>query len=117
MDREVLRAAVVGALADVEAVQKKLRGVLADIDGTAFPVSIPRQGLWTREQVSLLWGRVRHLAGICALFEVAVERAGGTVTFTEVLERSGIDERQQGNKHARLSRVAAELFRGEAVAH
>ncbi|MFJ1550715.1 hypothetical protein [Streptomyces sp. NPDC088246] len=110
MDREVLRAAVVGALADVEAVQKKLTGLLADIDGTAFSVNIPRQGLWTREQVSLLWGRVRHLAGVRALFEVAVERTGETVTFTEVLERSGLDERQQRNEHARLSRVAAELF-------
>ena len=110
MNREVLRAAVVGALADVEAVKTKLTGLLDDIDGTAFSVNIPRQGLWTREQVGLLWGRIRHLTGVRALFEVTVERAGVTVTFTEVLERSGLNERQQRNEHARLSRVAAELF-------
>ncbi len=110
MDQGDVRSAVVAALADAGALQKRLAGLLADIDGTASSVLIPRQGRWTEEEVQLLWGEVKHLAGVRALFEVTAERPGETVTFTELIQRSGLDERQQRNEHARLSRVAAELF-------
>lgn len=110
MDQEALRSVVVGALADVTALREKLTGLLADIDGTAASVNIPRQGRWTREQVGLLWGKAKHLAGVRALFEVTAGKPGEKVTFTEVLQRSRLDERQQRNEHARLSRIAAELF-------
>ncbi|MEV5864834.1 hypothetical protein AB0L83_34725 [Streptomyces sp. NPDC052071] len=110
MDQEAMRSAVVGALSDVEAVKEKLTGLLAEIDGTASSVSIPRQGLWTKEQVGLLWGRASHLTGVHALFQTTAEQAGTTVTFTSLIERSGLDERQQRNEHARLSRLASELF-------
>lgn len=105
-----MRTAVVGALSDVEAVKEKLTGLLAEIDGTASSVSIPRQGLWTKEQVGLLWGRASHLTGVRALFQATAEQAGTTVTFTALTKRSGLDERQQRNEHARLSRIAGELF-------
>lgn len=110
MDQEALRSVVVGALADVEALQEKLAGLLADIDGTAESVNIPRQGRWSREQVGLLWEGAKHLAGIRALFEATAAVPGEAVTFTEVLKRSKLDEQQQRNEHARLSRIAAGLF-------
>ncbi|WUD70229.1 hypothetical protein OG937_46225 [Streptomyces sp. NBC_00510] len=110
MNRDALRAAVVDALADVAAAQEKLTGLLADIDGTEAAVNVPRQGRWTGEQVELLWGKVKHLAGVRALFEATAAKPGDTVTFAELLNRSGLDEQQQRNEHARLSRIAADLF-------
>jgi hypothetical protein len=110
VNREALRAAVVDALADVAAAQEKLTGLLADIDGREAAVNVPRQGRWTREQVELLWAKVKHLAGVRALFEATAAKPGDMVTFAELLDRSGLDEQQQRNEHARLSRIAADLF-------
>ncbi|MEV0982326.1 hypothetical protein [Streptomyces sp. NPDC049915] len=33
------------------------------------------------------------------------------MTFTEILERSKLPERQQSNEHAALSRISAQLFK------
>ncbi|MFI1567915.1 hypothetical protein ACH4ZX_33665 [Streptomyces sp. NPDC020490] len=111
MDHATLRAAVVAALADTEALSVKLNGLLAQIDGTDTAVDLGRQGLWTKAQVELLWHRVNHLPGVRALFEATAERPGEKVTFTEILERSKLPERQQSNEHAALSRISAQLFK------
>ncbi|MET8288368.1 hypothetical protein ABZV80_24370 [Streptomyces sp. NPDC005132] len=111
MDRATLRAAVVSALADVESLDAKLNGLLADIDGTNTAVDLGRQGLWTKAQVELLWSKVNHLPGVRALFEATAERPDEKITFTELLQRSGLPERQQSNEHAALSRISAQLFK------
>ncbi|MFF4829389.1 hypothetical protein ACFY20_42100 [Streptomyces sp. NPDC001312] len=111
MDRATLRAAVVSALADVESLNAKLNGLLAEIDGTDTAVDLGRQGLWTKAQVELLWSRVNHLPGVRALFEVTAERPDEKVAFSEILLRSGLPERQQSNEHAALSRISAQLFK------
>src|SRR4051812_4516108 len=111
MDHATLRAAVVAALADTESLNAKLNGLLAEIDGTDTAVDLGRQGLWTKAQVELLWHRVNHLPGVRALFEATAERPDEKVTFTEILERSKLPERQQSNEHAALSRISAQLFR------
>ncbi|MER5664374.1 hypothetical protein [Streptomyces mirabilis] len=111
MDQATLRTAVVAALADVESLNAKLNGLLAEIDGTDTAIDLGRQGLWTKAQVALLWGKVNHLPGVRALFEVTAERPGEKLTFTEILERSGLPERQQSNEHAALSRISAQLFK------
>ncbi|MEU5524779.1 hypothetical protein ABZ759_30005 [Streptomyces sp. NPDC047860] len=110
MDHATLRAAVVAALADTESLNAKLNGVLAEIDGTDTAVDLGRQGLWTKTQVELLWHKVNHLPGVRALFEATAERPDEKVTFTEILERSKLPERQQSNEHAALSRISAQLF-------
>ncbi|MFE1294038.1 hypothetical protein [Streptomyces sp. NPDC058731] len=111
MDHATLRAAVVAALADTESLNVKLNGLLAEIDGTATAVDLGRQGLWTKAQVELLWHKVNHLSGVRALFEATAERPDEKVTFTEILERSKLPERQQRNEHAALSRISAQLFK------
>lgn len=111
MDLATLRAAVVSALADLESLNTKLNGLLAEIDGTDTTVDLGRQGLWTKAQVELLWRKVNHLPGVRALFEVTAERPDEKVAFTEVLQRSGLPERQQSNEHAALSRISAQLFK------
>ncbi|KAA6224422.1 hypothetical protein CP973_14450 [Streptomyces albofaciens JCM 4342] len=111
MDHATLRAAVVAALADTESLSAKLNGLLAEIDGTDTAVDLGRQGLWTKAQVELLWHKVNHLAGVRALFEATAERPDEKVTFTEILERSKLPERQQSNEHAALSRISAQLFK------
>ncbi|MFF4166303.1 hypothetical protein [Streptomyces sp. NPDC001741] len=111
MEHATMRAAVVAALVDLEALHDKLNGLLADIDGTGTAVDLGRQGLWTKAQVSLLWSRVNHLPGVRALFEVTAERPDEKITFKEVLQRSGLPERQQSNEHAALSRIAGQLFK------
>ncbi len=113
MDHATLRAAVVAALADVESLNAKLNGLLAAIDGTDTAVDLGRQGLWTKAQVALLWSKVNHLPGVRALFEATAERPDEKVTFTEILQRSGLPERQQSNEHAALSRISAQLFKGK----
>ncbi|MBQ1076648.1 hypothetical protein KBX06_26345 [Micromonospora sp. C31] len=104
-----VRTAVVQAIADVEALLERLRGALAAIDGEAT-VDLGRQGIWTRGEVIALWERTRHLPGIRALFEITASRVGERVTFGELIAYSGLDGRQQSNEHARMSRIAAELF-------
>jgi hypothetical protein len=54
---------------------------------------------------------VNHLPGVRALFEATAERSDEKVTFTEILKRSGLPERQQSNEHAALSRISAQLFK------
>ncbi|WP_328561012.1 hypothetical protein [Streptomyces coelicoflavus] len=111
MDLATLRAAVVSALADLESLNTKLNGLLAEIDGTDTAVDLGRQGLWTKAQVELLWRKSNHLPGVRALFEVTAERPDEKIAFTEVLQRSGLPERQQSNEHAALSRISAQLFK------
>ncbi|MGJ3558879.1 hypothetical protein ACR6C2_07830 [Streptomyces sp. INA 01156] len=113
MDHATLRAAAVAALADVESLNAKLNGLLAAIDGTDTAVDLGRQGLWTKAQVALLWSKVNHLPGVRALFEATAEHPDKKVTFTEILQRSGLPERQQSNEHAALSRISAQLFKGK----
>ncbi|RAG86171.1 hypothetical protein DN069_07770 [Streptacidiphilus pinicola] len=110
MDRSGLRAAVVGALADAEALQRKLTDLLASIDGTGELVAVPRQGEWTKEQVELLWTQAKHLDGVRALFELTASTPGETITYAQLLARSGLDEGQQRTEHARLSRISTQLF-------
>ncbi|MFE2729475.1 hypothetical protein [Kitasatospora sp. NPDC059327] len=110
MDQEAARAAVVSALSDVEAMHRKLTALLGNIDGTATAVDIPRQGQWTVQQVAVLWRRAKHLPGVRALFETTAAHAGEKVTFSQILAVSGLDELQQRSEHARLSRLASDLF-------
>ncbi|MEU0985576.1 hypothetical protein [Streptomyces sp. NPDC005953] len=109
MDNLKLRTAVVAALADVESVKAKLTSLLTEIEGTET-VDLGRQGRWTKAQVALVWSRVDHLPGVQALFAATAERPDEKVTFTEIIERSGLAERQQANEHAALSRISAQLF-------
>lgn len=110
MDNSTLRTAVVAALADAESLRTKLTGLLAEIEGTET-IDLGRQGLWTKAQVALLWSRVNHLPGVQALFAATAERPDEKVTFTEILQRSGLPERQQSNEHAALSRISTQLFK------
>ncbi|MFF4547431.1 hypothetical protein ACFY1J_24915 [Streptomyces sp. NPDC001406] len=110
MDQGTLRSAVVAALADLESSKTKLMGVLAQIDGTDTAIDLGRQGLWTKAQIALLWSKVNHLPGVRALFEATAERPDEKLTFSEILQRSGLPERQQSNEHAALSRISAQLF-------
>lgn len=104
-----IRATVKAALGDVDALRRRLSDLLSDLEGTEA-VQIPRQGRWTKPDVEALWEKVHHLPGVCALFEVTAEHPNEAVKFTAVLARSGLDEVQQRNEHARMSRVTSELF-------
>ncbi|MFF3947153.1 hypothetical protein ACFYYN_20320 [Streptomyces sp. NPDC001902] len=111
MNHGTLRSAVVAALADVESLNVKLTGLLAEIDGTDTAIDLGRQGLWTRAQLALLWSKVNHLPGVRALFEATAEHPDEKVRFTDILQRSGLPERQQSSEHAALSRISGQLFK------
>lgn len=102
-------SAIDQALRDLDGVRGRLTALRDDIEGTDA-INIPRQGRWTETMFVQLWERVSHLPGVRALFELTGSSPGTAFTFTEVLDRSGLDERQQGNEHARMSRVSSELF-------
>lgn len=102
-------SAIDQALHDLDGVRGRLTALRDDIEG-ADAINIPRQGRWTETMFVQLWERVNHLPGVRALFELTGSSPGTAFTFTEVLVRSGLDERQQGNEHARMSRVSSELF-------
>lgn len=104
-----LRASITAAITDTRALLAQLERSLAIIDGEAT-IKLGRQGTWSKGQVNALWQECKHLPGIRALFEATASRPAETVTFTEVLAHSGLEGRQQANEHARMSRVAAELF-------
>lgn len=104
-----VRTALVQAIADTEALLGRLRATLATIDGEAT-VDLGRQGIWTKGEVAALWERSKHLPGVRALFEITASRVGDRVTFSELIAYSGLDSRQQSNEHARMSRIAADLF-------
>ncbi|WP_433207068.1 hypothetical protein ACQP00_40655 [Dactylosporangium sp. CS-047395] len=103
------RSEVVQAIADAEALVLRLRGVLATMDGEPT-IDLGRQGRWTKGEVAALWERVKHLTGVKALFEITASRPGEQVTFGELLAHSQLDQQQQRNEHARMSRIASELF-------
>ncbi|GAA3062984.1 hypothetical protein [Actinokineospora globicatena] len=104
-----LRTVVVQAIKDAEALHLRLKGALAILDGEVT-VDLGRQGTWTKGEVAALWEKSNHLPGVRSLFDITASRDGERVTFTELLAHSGLDGKQQGNEHARLSRVAADLF-------
>jgi hypothetical protein len=110
MDLAVIRPTLVEAITDLDTLGNRLKAILADIDGAVASIQIPRQGRWTPEMLAALWPKVSHLDGVCALFEITAERPNETVTFTELVARSGLSDQQQRNEHARLSRVSADLF-------
>jgi hypothetical protein len=107
-----VRTAVVQAIADAKSLVDRLEGALAMIDGEET-VDLGRQGTWTKGEVATLWGKCKHLPGVRALFEITASRVGERVTFSELIAHSGLDAKQQSNEHARMSRIAADLFGGK----
>lgn len=98
---------VLKKLGEIEAIAQELRGLIA---APAATIQVPRQGPWRRDMLEELWPQVRHLKGVVSLFALTAANAPDAVTYHEVLEASGLSDRQQGNEHARLSRVTRELF-------
>ncbi|WP_370325327.1 hypothetical protein [Euzebya sp.] len=94
-------------LDEIERLTQELRELLSS---RADVVHVHGQGSWRADMLALLWPRVAHLAGVRALFELCAARSPEDVTFAELVARSGLSERAQANEHARLSRVARELF-------
>ena len=109
MGTNQLRAALVEAIAASEAQTARFRLILDGLDGEEA-VQVPRQGRWTKTTLAQLWTQVQHLPGIDALFEVAASHPNEVITYTDVLEASRLSEMQQRNEHARMSRIAADLF-------
>lgn len=102
------RDVLVQALAAARALVSNLESGLAALDGEA--VDVPRQGRWTRPMLAQLWSEARHLPGVRALFATTAASAGEPVPYADVLAASGLDEMQQRNEHARLSRICGEMF-------
>lgn len=107
--RANILAAVDSALHDVDALRARLKALRDDIEG-ADAINIPRQGRWTETMFVQLWERVSHLEGVRTLFELTGSQPGSAITFTDLINASGLDEQQQRNEHARMSRISAELF-------
>lgn len=104
-----VRTALQDAIEEIDRTKDRLRQILDELDNEGA-IRIRRQGTWTKAMVEQLWREVVHLPGVAALFEVCAEHPGEDVTYSAVLARSGLDPMQQKNEHARLSRVATELF-------
>jgi hypothetical protein len=108
MEPHVIRATVDDLIEQGRAFVRDLEQLRSALDAEA--IQVPRQGTWTRLMLAQTWERVHGLPGVCALFEITASRPGEVVTYSELLAHSGLDSKQQGNEHARLSRVTAELF-------
>ncbi|MGA6165980.1 hypothetical protein [Amycolatopsis magusensis] len=104
-----VRTAVVEAIGEAQALLDRLTGTLAMIDGEVT-VDLGRQGIWTKGEVAALAAKCSHLPGVKALFEITARNAGEQVTFSELIAHSGLDSKQQANEHARMSRIATDLF-------
>jgi len=109
MNQGEIRAAVVDALEGLNATTARLSALLEELDG-GEGVQVPRQGRWTRNKLQTFWTSVEHLPGVQALFATTAARPNETVTFNDVLARSGLGELQQRSEHARMTRIAKELF-------
>jgi hypothetical protein len=109
MDLSAIRAGLQQAIVDNKNALIHLEALLADVDG-ADAVEVPRQGRWTKAAVQQLWDGSKHLPGVVALFEELAAHPGEDVSLDAVRERSGLDEKQQRNEHARMSRVSTSLF-------
>lgn len=110
MDPTDFRQAIVVAFEDADRMRQHLTALLAQLDGGDEAVVVPGQGTFTRSGFVTLANNVAHLRGVRALFDVTSERAGETVLFSEVTARSGLSDKRQGNEHARMSRIASDLF-------
>jgi len=110
MEEVAVRAVIVDALAGLDALRQRFVDVLAAIDGHVEGVQVPGQGHWTEAKVEALWVGVRHLEGARALFEATAEHPNEAVPFERIRARSGLSDKHQRNHHARISRVAADLF-------
>lgn len=106
MNDTEMRARVNAILTETDALRRSLDAQLSDLDGQY--VQVPSSGRWTKPMVAQLWDASQHLPGVRALFKVTAARPNETVLFDDVLARSGLTPKQQGNEHA--SRLAFELF-------
>jgi hypothetical protein len=88
--------------------------VLADEEAGGEAVDLGRQGTWRFGMLSELLPHIEHLSGVTALLDLTAERSPEVVTFSEVLERSGLSEKQQGGDHSRLSWATRRLFGAKA---
>lgn len=109
MNLASLRTGLQQAIKDNRTTLSNLEAMLADLDG-AEAVDVERQGRWTEAMFRQLWDGVSHLPGVVALFEELAAHPGEDVSLDAVRARSGLDEKQQRNEHARMSRVSAALF-------
>ena len=109
MNTTEVRAAVAETLEILHAATARLAAMLEELDG-GEGVQVPRQGRWTKNRLNTFWTSVEHLPGVQALFATAAATPNQTVTFKDVLARSELGERQQRSEHARMTRIARELF-------
>jgi hypothetical protein len=108
------------ALRRIDAVEQLLRDLRADLAtdddlAAAEIVEVPGQGAWTRKMLEQLLPQVEHLPGVLALFDVAAERAPGSVAYAEVLDRSGLSSQEQSSQHSRLTWTTKRLFNGRRI--
>ena len=108
MENHTIRETVNNLIVQTSTLLRDLEAFRHDLDGDA--IQVPRQGRWTRPMLAQTWERVHDLPGVRALFEITASRPGQVVTFTELIAHSGLAVKQQGNEHARLSRVTNEMF-------
>jgi hypothetical protein len=98
----------------IDAMEQMLRDlrndVLAGEEADGEVVDLGRQGTWRFGMLAELLPHIEHLPGVMALLDLTAERSPEVVTFSEVLERSGLPEKQQSGDHSRLSWAARRLF-------
>jgi hypothetical protein len=101
----------------VDAIQQLLDDLRNDIlaDDTEEAIEVPGQGTWRLSMIAELKANIQHLPGALALFDLAAEAAPKWVSYSEILERSGLNDRDQRNEHIRLSWVTKRLFSGEKI--
>lgn len=97
----------------IDALEQMIRDLRNDVladEAEGGVVDLGRQGTWRFGMLRELLPRIEHLSGVMALFDLTAERSPEVVTFSEVLERSGLPERRQSGDHSRLSWVSRRLF-------
>jgi hypothetical protein len=97
-------------LQHIDRIEQELRNLRAHIEAEQEVVDLGRQGTWHAAKLAHLLPRTDHLPGVLALFDLTAEWAPHTVTYSNVLARSGLTDQQQSREHSRLSWATRRLF-------
>lgn len=81
---------------------------------TRHQVSVPGQGDWFKDQIETMYHAIERRQPIVKMLDLLAEHAGEEVTYAEVLERTGLGTKHQGNEIAAFSKTLNGLFGSKA---
>lgn len=127
MTQDPIRSQILEVAQAAEDLASSVRTLLSVYDGdNDYEVSVPGQGIWNAEMMEVLFTKVFGPAidlpgdeypadndvqiGIRALLDATADKAGEWVSFSQIMERSGLSQGTQRFAHIDLSRIVKAAF-------